>query len=255
MGAVFKAEHTVLNAHTCIKFLHPDFSDRPDFLQRFEREARTLARLDHPNIVKANDFGQTEDGLLFLVMELLNGKDLRRLLNEQRFLRVPDAIAIARDVLEALSHAHRLGIIHRDIKPSNIFLVGTTPKVLDFGIATSEPFDPMRPVTKDGNVFLGTLVYMPPEQLMRPSEVDPRSDIWSMGVTLFELVTGSLPFAGDSDLGVCSNILMHEAPPLRSLDATLPVALEELVAKALLKDPSGRFATIRELEASLRALL
>lgn len=238
MGAVYAGEHVRLKRRVCFKVIHPGLRGRDDFLQRMEREAQTLARLDHPGIVRVFDLGVTDDGIPYFVMELLEGKDLRKLLLSRRFFALPDALAIMKDVLEALAHAHTEGIVHRDIKPENVFLAlsgaDAITKVLDFGIAhvTDDP----RGLT--GQRFLGTCQYAAPEQLQgqKPTE---RTDIYAAGCMLFELIAGRRPFPGPKAQDFIRQHL-QDAPPLLSSFVPVPQALDELVASALSKDPTRR---------------
>lgn len=241
MGAVFKAEHIGLGNHVCIKFLHPDFRERVDYRQRFETEARTLARLDHPGIVKATDYGTTGDGHLFLVMEFLNGKDLRKILTRHRFLTVSDALCVVQDVLEALAHAHREGVIHRDIKPENILLIerghATETKLVDFGIARIVT-DPRR---LTAGRFIGTCQYAAPEQCTGGALTE-KTDLYSVGCVLFELITGRRLFPGPTAGEYVAQHVAWDPPRLSSM-VSVPPALDELVASAVSKDPGDRPAS------------
>lgn len=238
MGAVYEGEHVRLKRRVCIKIIHPGMRGRTEFLERMDREAQTLARLDHPGIVKVFDLGVTDDGIPYFVMERLEGKDLRRLLTARRFFALPDALAIMKDVLEALAHAHTEGIVHRDVKPENVFLAlagaDAVTKVLDFGIA--HVADDPRALT--GQRFLGTCQYAAPEQLQghKPTE---RTDIYAAGCMLFELVAGRRPFPGPKANDFIRQHLQDTAP-LLSTFVSIPSALDELVASALSKDPSRR---------------
>lgn len=252
MGAVFEGEHVRLKRRVCIKVIHPGLRGRSDFLARMEIEAQTLARLDHPGIVKVFDLGVTDDGIPYFVMERLEGKDLRRLLASRRFLSLPDALAIVEDVLEAVAHAHREGVVHRDLKPENIFLaVGaaeTVTKVLDFGIA--HVADDRRGLT--GERFVGTCQYAAPEQLqgLAPTE---KTDIYAVGCILYELVVGRRPFAGPKTHDYIRQHL-EVVPPRLSTFAAVPQALDDLVASALEKDPKKRPATALWFAAQLHQI-
>ncbi len=239
MGALFDGEHVRLkHRRVAIKMIHPGLRGRADFVARMELEGQTLARLDHRGIVKIFDLGVTDDGLPYFVMEKLKGKDLRRILTARRYLDLPDALAIAEDVLEALAHAHREGVVHRDIKPENVFLAAgdgeTATKVLDFGIAAVA--DERRGLT--GQRFLGTCQYAAPEQL-RGEPVTEKTDIYSLGCVLFELVTGRRPFPGPTMPQFVQQHL-HEPPPKLSTFLAVPPALDALVGAALAKEPKDR---------------
>lgn len=241
MGAVFEGEHVRLKRRVCIKVIHPGLRGRSDFLARMEIEAQTLARLDHPGIVKVFDLGVTDDGIPYFVMERLEGKDLRKLLASRRFLSLNDALAIVEDVLEAVAHAHREGVVHRDLKPENVFLAlsgaETVTKVLDFGIA--HVADDRRGLT--GERFVGTCQYAAPEQLQGHPPTE-KTDIYAVGCILYELVVGRRPFAGPK---VTDYVRQHleVVPPRLSAVAPVPKALDDLVASALEKDPAKRPAT------------
>jgi eukaryotic-like serine/threonine-protein kinase len=238
MGAVFEIEHVRLKKRLIGKTLHPGLRGRDDFLARMDLEAQTLARLTHPNIVQVHDLGVTDDGIPFFVMEKLEGSDLRRLLRVRRFLELDPALMILGEVLEALAHAHREGVVHRDIKPENIFLARsgahTVTKVLDFGIAHVMD-DPMN---LTGQRFLGTCQYAAPEQLrgQKPTE---KTDIYAVGCVLFELITGRRPFPGPKTSDYVQQHVNEPAPRLSTF-AAVPSALDELVATALEKDPAKR---------------
>ncbi len=240
MGAVFEIEHVRLKKRLVAKTLHPGLRTRDDFLTRMETEAQTLARIAHPNIVAVHDLGVTSDGIPFFVMEKLEGSDLRRLLRSRRYLDLDDALMIVEDILEALAHAHREGVVHRDIKPENIFLARsgteTITKVLDFGIV--KVMDDPRNLT--GQRFLGTPQYASPEQL-RGEAATEKTDLYAVGCVLFELVTGHRPFKGPTPRDYMMQHLSQPAPTLASVaQNAFPKALEEIVASALAKDPAKR---------------
>lgn len=255
-GALYEAT-TRSGERVALKLLLEVLREHGTAVERFVREARVLARLDHPNVCKLLDVGNLDAErahLPFMVLELLEGADLGSFASPRSW---HDVVGWARQAAAGIGAAHRLGIVHRDVKPSNLFLEsapGARVKVLDFGIAKlllDTTSDDDR-ITKEG-VFLGTAAYTAPEQLLRPAEVDPRSDVWSMGVTLYELLSGRLPFASETGLGLCTQILLHTAEPVREVDPSVPEAVSAIVEQAMAKDRSSRFASMGELEAALGA--
>jgi hypothetical protein len=266
MGAVYRAEQRALGRDVAVKVLRRELGRDPDTVARFHREAQALSNLRHPNTVAVLDFGQTADGLLFLVMELLEGEMLSTRLRRDGALPVAEALRIATGMLRSLGEAHRAGIIHRDLKPDNIFLarVDAHPegehlvKVVDFGVAkirpggADAPIDPLS--TQEGTVF-GTPRYMSPEQAQgRP--LDGRSDLYAVGVMLFQMLTGVVPFAEDDAVVVMAHHIM--TPPPRVLDinpsAGIPPELDALVSAALKKRPTDRPETAEEFLRAIEAL-
>ncbi len=255
-GAVYRATHVDLERPVAVKVLQPSVTANRETLKRFRREGVAACRVQHPNAVAVADFGVTETGVAYLVMELLEGRALDAELIERRKLSPRRALEILEPVCAVLAEAHDAGLVHRDIKPENVFLHagprGEEVKVLDFGIAklvgesvTAEN------LTAEGWV-LGTPAYMAPERVS-PEELDGRADVYSVGVMLFEMLTGSRPFTAPNR-DPMSMIMMHvnaEAPTLASVAPEVPEALEAVVARAMSKDPAGRPGA-RELAASLR---
>lgn len=239
MGMVYEAEHARLKTRrVALKLLANDLRSRDDNVRRMELEGETLARLsDHPNIVYVHDLGVSEDGLIFLAMERLEGQDLRRLLIQRHRFTFEDALTIVEEVLDALAHAHREGVVHRDVKPENVFLAKsgaeTITKLLDFGIARVME----APSTLTGSRYIGTPYYSAPEQV-RGEPPTEKVDIYAVGCVLFELLSGRRPFAGTPRevLGMH----LHEQPPRVSELVRVPRALDDLVARALEKDPAAR---------------
>ena len=216
---------------------------RRDRIERFNREARSAGRLSHPNIVSVFDFGE-ENGRHFIVMEYLEGQNLRESISTRGALPLKEAIEIASQILDALFFAHRNSVIHRDIKPDNIHILpGGQVKITDFGIArlTEEPS-----LTIDGQVF-GTPSYMSPEQIIG-KQIDHRSDIFSLGIVLYEMVTGRKPFVGDNVVSITYAIMNQETPPLPGV----PQSIERIIRRALSKNPLERFATAEEMKIELR---
>jgi len=263
MAEVFLAEDTRLNRRVALKLLPERLTGHPDRVSRFQREARAASALTHPNILTIHDFGEHE-GRHFIASEFVDGRTLRELLHAGP-VALPEAVTIAIQIADALAAAHEAGIIHRDIKPENVM---QRPdgyiKVLDFGLAKLaeasasgedsgvSPPQPATFATRVGAV-LGTVNYMSPEQA-RGQKVDPRSDLFSLGVVLYELVTGRRPFEGATPSHVLVAILDNEAAPLAALRPETPWELQRIVAKALSKQPEERYATARELASDLKAL-
>jgi serine/threonine-protein kinase len=251
MGAVYRAEHTMMRRDLAIKVLLPELGGKEEFARRFEREAESASRLDHPNIITVTDFGHTADGSLFLVMEFLAGDSLTRAI---RGGPMPPARAlnIIRQVLRALDHAHAAGVVHRDLKPDNIMLVERdgqrdVVKILDFGIAkVTEPLSGGKSgeaLTQAGVIF-GTPEYLSPEQALG-EPVDPRADIYAAGVILYEMLAGRRPFESEDKVKIISMHLAHAPPRIRDVSPAidLPVPLEQAVLQALEKSREHRFAT------------
>jgi Tol biopolymer transport system component len=267
MGEVYLADDTRLNRRVAIKFLPALGGDDGLRVRRFEQEALAASALNHPNIVTVYEFG-TDHGQEFLVTEFVDGRTLREVLLYPTFV-LEDALHVAEQTAMALAAAHKAGIVHRDIKPENIMLrEDGSVKVLDFGLAklsaapagsqgapapwsSSDPDAQTRAfVTMPGSI-LGTTVYMSPEQA-RGKEVDERTDIWSLGVVIHEMLTGSPPFVGDTASDVIAAILKSEPPPLTSRLGAIPLAIERLVLRALSKSRDERYPTMRDLLLDLR---
>lgn len=263
-GIVFEAEDTWLGRRVALKVLHPHVAENPDTVRLIRREARAAARINHPNIVAVHEVGQRHDGSYYLVQELLQGVSLREHLTVRGRFKPIDALDVVVPIMGALAAAHEVGIVHRDLKPDNIFLARTsqgevTPKLIDFGIAqvsapkpgTRGPFDTLTPADRDR--VWGTPCYMAPEQV-QGREVTAQTDVWAMGVVLFELLVGLCPFEGATVMAVFSK-LMNE--PVPRLDAMLPgvqgvpEALAAIVDRALRRSTSERYRTIHDM---LRAL-
>lgn len=252
MGTVYRAEQSPMRREIALKVLRRELGRDPETVARFKREARTLSQLKHPNTVTLFDFGQTDDGLLYLAMELLEGEMLSTRMRREGPLGQELATKIAMGVLRSLDEAHAAGIIHRDLKPDNIFLARVhgrpdedeVVKVVDFGIAKirdgdkAEGIDPL--ATQEGTVF-GTPRYMSPEQAQGKS-LDGRSDLYAVGVLLFHMITGNAPFTEDDAVVVMAHHIKTVPPPLREAAPLVAVSdsLEALVARALAKDPAER---------------
>ncbi|MEZ4430480.1 MAG: serine/threonine-protein kinase [Nannocystaceae bacterium] len=257
MGEVYLAEHVDIEREVAIKTLTAR-GKKKGGVERFMQEARTASRIRHPNIVDITDFGHTEDGVPFFVMEYLEGVNLATAIRRGGPIPWPRASAIMLQILDALQAAHTAGIIHRDMKPENCFLLldeggNERVKLLDFGIAKSEEDDEERRLTQTG-VIIGTADYMSPEQA-RSHKLDVRTDIYSAGVILFEMLTAHLPFTADGVMGVLLKHIGEEPqrPSEKSPEAVIPPAVDELVLRALSKDRDRRFQSAREFAEAVRA--
>ena len=263
MGEVYKARDTRLDREVAIKVLPVHLSDDPELKLRFEREARAISQLTHPHICTLYDIGSA-GGVDFLVMELLDGKSLADRLDAGA-LPIGKTLVFGRQIAEALDRTHRAGIIHRDLKPGNVMLTASGVKLLDFGLAKTGVADEpspadlsrlptevaaSRPLTQRGAV-MGTLTYMSPEQLLG-KPVDPRSDLFSLGTVLYEMVTGRRPFRGSSTVAIADAIL-HD-PPQNFGEAAAPERLKAAILRLLQKDPARRYQSAAELSAELGAI-
>ena len=248
MGAVYRAEHTMMRRDLAIKVLLAELGGREEFARRFEREAESASRLDHPNIITVTDFGRTPDGALFLAMEFLAGDALTALIKSGPLPR-ERALAIIRQILRGLDHAHAAGVVHRDLKPDNIMLVERdgqkdVVKILDFGIAkVTQPTSGQEALTQAGVIF-GTPEYLSPEQALGEA-VDARADLYAAGVILYEMLAGRRPFESEDKVKIISMHLSHPPPRLRDANPTIdiPFALEQVVSQALEKHRENRFAS------------
>jgi serine/threonine-protein kinase len=266
MGVVVSAHHLLLKEDVAIKFLVAHRWDHADAVERFVQEARAAIRIESKHVVRVLDVAVLESGAPYIVMELLQGRDLAARLRAGGSVPANEAVEFLLQACDAIGASHRLGIVHRDIKPANLFLVeraGVPPivKVLDFGISKSTRLVPIT-ADVDGTpegaqitgprAILGSPFYMSPEQMESARDVDARTDIWALGVTLFELVTGAPPFRGSSLVQVYSRMLSKDgADAWRAELAKVAPALVEVVERCLAHDPDERFATAEELAGSL----
>src|SRR5579885_1904037 len=248
MAQVWEATDEVLTRRVAVKLLHPHLAADATFVERFRREAIAAARLAHPSIVAIYDTC-SEDGTEAIVMELVRGTTLRALLDERGYLEAPQAVAIASQVADALSVAHRAGIIHRDIKPANI-LLSEDGRVLvaDFGIAKAGEGADM---TGTGTT-LGTVKYLAPEQV-RGDPVDARTDVYALGVVLYECLCGRPPFVADSDAATALARLHQQPLRPRNIRASISKPMDDVVMRALSLEPAGRYASAGDLRAALLA--
>jgi len=248
MATVYKAHELSLTRVVALKVLSPRLSEDTEFIKRFQREARAAAQLNHPNIVQIYAIGE-EKGVHYFAMEYIKGKSLAQIKKEEGMLAPGKAAAIIKQVAEALGEAHKTGLVHRDIKPSNIMIDGMgRAKVADFGIAYVS--QAQTKLTREGSI-IGTPEYISPEQC-EGKTVDQRSDIYSLGVTLYEVLTGKTPYEADTPVSMLMKIVKGDFPPVHEVNPNVPVPLREIVEKMMQTDPGKRYANTDEL---LEALL
>jgi hypothetical protein len=260
MGVVLEGMHLDLDQRVAVKVLKPALAKEPDALTRFVREARAAASIQSRHAVRIFDVGTSDEGLPFIVMERLDGTSIDGLLEERGRLDLPDAVRIVVQAAEAIAEANDRGIVHRDLKPANLFLAdvaGTSSgmvKVLDFGISkrmsASELGHASTSLTAP-HTLLGSPQYMSPEQLRTPRDVDARSDVWALGITLFELLAGKVPFESESIPELCALILTGEAPRLSELRRDVPEALDDVLRRCLAKSPEDRPASVPDFVLAL----
>jgi serine/threonine-protein kinase len=258
MGTVYEAQHEVVGRRFAVKFLHSELAQHREILDRFKREARAAGALESENIASVIDFGQAEDGIPYLVMELLLGEDLAHLLAREAPLPVFRAVNLVVQACRGVEAAHAAGIIHRDLKPENLFVCrrgdgSDLVKILDFGIAKLALAGDggLPPSTTQPGSAIGTPSYMPPEQARGEKEIDHRADIYGLGAILFEALGGQKPHPGDSYNVILYHILTQPPVSLAALRPGLPAGLPELVHRALASDPSSRPASAKELAQAL----
>lgn len=252
MAQVYLARDRSLDRPVAIKELVPEFATDPSFVERFRREAQAAANLAHPNIVGVYDWG-TQDGTYFIVMEYVDGPSLSQVIRRDGPLHPRRAVELTSEVAGALGFAHSRGVVHRDVKPGNVLLTGSgQSKVTDFGIARALS-SPEESLTQAGSV-MGTATYFSPEQAQGLA-VDPRSDLYSLGVVLYEMVTGRPPFTGDSPLAIAYKHVQDRPAPPSSIIGDLPRAIDAIILKLLSKRPDDRYASAEELRMDLRRFL
>jgi tRNA A-37 threonylcarbamoyl transferase component Bud32 len=253
MAEVWEGRDDVLTRPVAVKILHPHLARDEGFVERFRREAVAAARLAHPGIVATYDTGE-DDGVAFIVMELVRGRTLRRALEEQAPLPTATCVHVAAQVADALEHAHRAGLVHRDVKPANILLCdepggGVRAKVADFGIAKLQAGGDL---TQTG-ALVGTAKYLSPEQVEGRSP-DARSDVYALGVVLYEMLCGRAPFSADTELATALQHVRGQPVTPRQLRAGIPRPLEQIVLRAMAKDPENRFRSAADLRGALLAV-
>jgi len=255
MGVVYRVEHVRMGKMAAMKVLHRDLANDPDVVARFEREATSVSKLDHPHTVQVFDFG-TAGGALYLIMELIRGQDLGRIIDRDGPMPWARAAPLLAQICGALQEAHERGIIHRDLKPENVLITRTTggrdfAKVLDFGLVKLE-LDGAPKRETERQAIVGTPYFMSPEQI-RGDEVDARTDIYSLGALMFELLTGEHLYTGSTAVGVLTKHLTAEpdAPSMRAPDMGIPPAVDHLCHTALARDPEDRWASAAEFGAAI----
>ncbi len=249
MADIFLAHDQVLERPVVIKMLLPQYAGDPAFVERFRREAKSAARLNHTNVVSVYDWGSHGD-TFFMAMEYIEGQSLAEQLADNGRVPIDRALEIAEAAAAGLGFAHERGMVHRDVKPGNIMMTASGQvKVADFGIARG--LDGSDSLTQTGNV-MGTAAYFSPEQA-RGEVVDERSDLYSLGVVLFEMVTGERPFTGSSPLSVAYKHVGEAPPTAQSINPQVPVEVDRIIATLLAKDPAHRYANAEQLQQALRA--
>jgi len=251
MGSVWTAQHLTLKTEVAVKFISPELaSQHPDLIKRFEREATVSAQVKSPHVVQVFDHGLMADGTPYIVMELLEGQSLMEMLEAQGPLPVAQAAQVLVQVARALSKAHAIGIVHRDIKPDNIFVTpgedGLFCKILDFGIAKQTKLPQMGGLTSHG-MLIGTPEYMSPEQVHSSKDVDHRADLWGLAVSMYQTLTGVLPFVAEALGELCVKLLAANFEPPSHLRPDLPPAIDAWFARALAREPEQRFASARDM--------
>lgn len=250
MAVVYKARDTFLDRVVTVKVLRSEYASDEAFVARFRREAQAVARLSHPNIVNIHDVG-TEGDVHYLVMEYVDGKNLKTIIRNEAPLPLYQAVAIIRQVCDALRHAHTNNIVHRDVKPHNILITSDgRVKLTDFGIAR----ETSAATITYADTVMGSVHYISPEQA-RGEPAGPRSDIYSLGIVAYEMLTGKLPFEGDTPIGVAMKHVQEEPPPLREINPSIPVALSSAIARALEKNPENRYQSPEEMARALEAAI
>src|SRR5947208_10419394 len=249
MGTIYRGRDMRMDRIVAIKLLREVYSTDPKFVQRFQREAKAASSLQHPNIVQVYDYGQT-DGNYFIVMELVEGTDLRRYLRSRGVLALDRAIIIAHDVALGLGAAHRRGIVHRDVKPQNV-LVGRdgSIKLTDFGIASVYKDINAERLTTTG-MTLGTVQYYAPEQA-QGEIVSPAADVYALGIVMYEMLAGRTPFDGDTPVAVAMQHIQDLPTPPTQFNPNIPPALEEIIMRSLEKMPEMRFSDGVQLARAL----
>jgi eukaryotic-like serine/threonine-protein kinase len=256
MGSVYEAKHAGLGTPVAIKVLLPQLAKVPTVADRFRREAQVSATLKSPHVIQVTDVDQLPDGRPYLVMELLEGESLQEHLEKSTSLSREESVDIGLQILLGLECAHALGVVHRDLKPGNVFLdvrgAGRVAKLLDFGVAKVKATPEFQALTRPGMV-MGTPEYMAPEQAFSADQADARSDIYSVGVMLYEMLSGALPAEGSLPIAVAHQVMTNQVRPLRELCSGLPEGLLTLVHRAMQAERGARFESALEMRRALSA--
>ncbi len=252
MGTVYRGTHILMDKTVAIKVLRPSLAADEKIVARFSREARAASRISHPHALSVTDFGEAENGVVFLVMEYLSGVTLKEIIRQEGPLPLPRAVELLRQVGGALDDAHGQGVVHRDLKSENIMLLSSSgtdyAKVLDFGIAKiKEPEGEYNPGLTAPDLVIGTPQYMSPEQCSQSPDIDSRSDIYSLGVILYEMLVGHVPFTGGSPTAIMLKHLQQPAPSVLDERDDVPEGVGRVVARAMEKRPEDRYETVGEL--------
>jgi len=252
MGAVYKGTHVLMDKTVAIKVLRPSLAADEKIVARFSREARAASRISHPHAISVTDFGEDENGIVFLVMEYLDGETLKNLIRREGPMPLTRVVDIIKQVGQALDAAHQQGVVHRDLKSDNIMLLNTMnvdyAQVLDFGIAKiTEREGEYHPGLTAPDLVIGTPQYMSPEQCSQSPDIDARSDVYSLGVIIYEMLVGHVPFTGESATAIMMKHLQQPAPSVLAERSDVPAAVGRVVARALEKLPQNRYASASEL--------
>ena len=255
MGLVVAAVHEQLEQPVALKFLHAEYVSRPEVVQRFLREARAAVKIHSEHVARVLDVGTTDDGAPFMVMEYLQGEDLEQILGGRGALPVEEVVGYVLQASEAIAEAHALGIVHRDLKPANLFVArrpSSKPvvKVLDFGISKI-PSTAKDVALTSAEAMMGSPGYMSPEQMTEARTAGTRSDVWSLGIVLYELLTGRLPFSGDTMPELVAAILTKTPAPLATARADVPAGVQAIIDRCLQKDPAARYPDVGALARAL----
>lgn len=256
MGSVYRGKHVLMDKTVAIKVLRPSLAVDNAVVARFSREAKAASKISHPHAVSVTDFGEAENGVVFLVMEYLDGRTLKEVISQEGAFSVDRTVEIVRQVAGALDAAHSQGVVHRDLKSENIMLVRHNgdewAKVLDFGIAKIQQPEGRRDVEiTEANLVVGTPQYMSPEQCSQTGPLDPRSDVYSLGIIIFEMLTGRVPFTGESPTVIMMKQVQDPPPSVLSSRPDLPAVVDAVINRALAKQPVDRFQTAGDLSAAL----
>ena len=256
MGAVYQGKHVLMDKTVAIKVLRPALAVDDDVVARFSREAKAASRISHPHAVSVTDFGESENGIVFLVMEYLEGRTLKEIIRSEGAMPLKRVVEIIRQVTGALDAAHGQGVVHRDLKSDNIMVSQTNggdwAKVLDFGIAKiQQPASVKDADLTAPNLVIGTPQYMSPEQCSQTQPLDARSDIYSLGVNIYEMLAGRVPFTGESATMIMMQHVQDPPPSVLATRPDLPPAVDAVITRALAKVPADRFQTAGELFAAL----